>query len=131
MAGNPPWRGAFKLVAGATCHQWGEGILVDGIGSLHSSAGGSFALARAAQVANLRLAWQCSVQFNGCWRPSVGNRFTVYFARGVQRHRVLRCFGPVGFQEFYVGTIKKPRVLRGFGVQGGAQNGKNDMLKVF
>ena len=57
--------------------------------------------------------------------------FTVFFAHGVQKHRVLRCFGPFGVSEFFFGTIKKPCVLRGFGVPGGPRNGKNDMLKVF
>ena len=45
--------------------------------------------------------------------------------------RVLRCFGPFGVPEFHLGAIKKPRVLRGFEVQGGPRNGKNDLLKVF
>ena len=50
---------------------------------------------------------------------------------GSKKHRVLRCFGPFGVSDFHLGAIKKPRVLRGFGVQGGPRNGKNDMLKVF
>ena len=49
----------------------------------------------------------------------------------VQKHRVLRCFGLFGFEELSFGTIKKPRVLRGLGVQAGPRNRKNDMLKVF
>ena len=48
-----------------------------------------------------------------------------------KKRRVLRCFGPVVVSEFDFGTIKKPRVLHGFGVQGGPRNGKNDMWKVF
>ena len=40
----------------------------------------------------------------------------MYSAHGV---KVLRCFGPLGVPEFHLGAIKKPRVLRGFGVQGG------------
>ena len=45
--------------------------------------------------------------------------------------RVLRCFVAFGLAEIHLGTIKKPRVLRGFRVQGGPRNGKNDMSKVF
>ena len=55
----------------------------------------------------------------------------MFFARGVKKHRVLRCFVALGVPEIYLGTIKKPRVLRGFGVQGRPWTGKNDMLKVF
>ena len=51
--------------------------------------------------------------------------------RTVQKHRFLRCFGPFGLQEFSLGTVTKPRVLRGFGVQGRARKEKNDKLKVF
>ena len=39
--------------------------------------------------------------------------------------------GPSAFRNFILALSKKPRVLRGFGVQGGPRNGKNDMLKVF
>ena len=55
----------------------------------------------------------------------------MFFARGVKKRRVLRCFVALGVAEIHLGTIKKPRVLRGFGLQGGPRNGKNDMLKVF
>ena len=55
----------------------------------------------------------------------------MFCAYGVQKHRVLRCFGLFGAPEIHLGTIKKPRVLRGFRVQGGPRTGKNDMLKVF
>ena len=55
----------------------------------------------------------------------------MFFARGVQKRRVLRCFGPLGVPDFHLGAIKKPRVLRGLGVQGGARSGKNDMLEAF
>ena len=58
-------------------------------------------------------------------------QFTVYSARGVKKHRVLRCFGPFVVPEFDLGAIKKPCVLRGFGVQGLPRDGKNDMLKMF
>ena len=55
----------------------------------------------------------------------------MYSAHGVQKHRVLRCFVPFAVPEFHLGTIKKPRVLRGFGVQGRPRKGKNDKLKGF
>lgn len=35
------------------------------------------------------------------------------------------------FIKFYVGSIKKSRVLPGFGVQGGPGTEKNDKFKVF
>ena len=54
----------------------------------------------------------------------------MFFVRGVEKHRVSRCFVAFGAPEIDLGTIKKPCVLRGFGVQG-SRNGKNDMLKVF
>ena len=38
--------------------------------------------------------------------------------------------GPSAFRNFIL-ALSKNRVLRGFGVQGGPRNGKNDMLKVF
>ena len=37
---SPLTFGTFKMVAGAVCHRWYAGLLVDGIGSLHGSAGG-------------------------------------------------------------------------------------------
>ena len=55
----------------------------------------------------------------------------MFFARGVKKHRVLRCFVAFGVAEIHLGTIKKPRVLRGFGVQGRPRKGKNDKLKGF
>ena len=48
----------------------------------------------------------------------------------LKKRRVLRCFVALGVAEMHLGTIKKLCVLRGFGVQGGSWNGKNDMLKV-
>ena len=63
--------------------------------------------------------------------PPEPTQFTVFFARGVKKHRVLRCFVAFGVAEIHLGTIKKPRVLRAFGVQGVPRNGKNDMLTVF
>ena len=36
-----------------------------------------------------------------------------------------------GVAEIHLGTIKKPRVLLGFGVQGRPRKEKNDKLKVF
>ena len=36
-----------------------------------------------------------------------------------------------GVADIHLGTIKKPRVLRGFGVQGRPRKEKNDKLKVF
>ena len=38
---------------------------------------------------------------------------------------------PSWFRNFILVPSKKPRVLRGFGVQGGPRNGTNDMLTVF
>ena len=55
----------------------------------------------------------------------------MFFACGVKKRRVLRCFVAFGVAEMKLGTIKKPCVLRGFRVQGGSRTGKNDMLKVF
>ena len=43
--------GTFKLVAGAVCRRWHTGLLIDGIGSLHHSAGGPAALACVVQYA--------------------------------------------------------------------------------
>ena len=40
-------------------------------------------------------------------------------------------FVAFGVAEIDLGTIKKPRVLRGFGVQGRPRKEKNDKLKVF
>ena len=55
----------------------------------------------------------------------------MFFARGVKKHRVLRCFVAFGVAEIYLGTIKKLRVLRGFRVPGRPRKEKNDKLKVF
>ena len=58
-------------------------------------------------------------------------QFTVDSARGVQKHRVLRCFGPFDGQGFYLGDVQKPWFLRGFWLQGEEQIGKVGILKVF
>ena len=55
----------------------------------------------------------------------------MFFARGVKKHRVLRCFVAFGVAEIYLGTIKKPRVLRGFRVPGRHRKEKKDTLKEF
>ena len=47
------------------------------------------------------------------------------FARGVQKPRVLRCFGPFGGHGFHLGDVQKPWFLRGFGLQGGGKNRKS------
>ena len=39
--------------------------------------------------------------------------------------------GPLGVPEFHLGTIKNPRVLRGFWLQGGPWTVKIVQLKVF
>ena len=36
----------------------------------------------------------------------------------------LRCFGPFGLQEFYLGNVLKPPVLHGFGVRRGPERKK-------
>ena len=55
----------------------------------------------------------------------------MFFARGVKKRRVLRCFVALGVAEIYLGTLKKPRVLRGFGRQGELWAEKNVTLKGF
>ena len=54
----------------------------------------------------------------------------MFFARGVKKHRVLRCFVAFGVAEIHVGAMTKPRVLRGFWLQGGPWTEKNVKLKV-
>ena len=41
--------GAFKLVAGSLCHKWSSGLIIDGLSSLHRSAGGPAALSAAVE----------------------------------------------------------------------------------
>ena len=71
-------------------------------------------------------------------RPARGHlprtrAYVIYgvFARGVRKHRVLRCFVAFGVAEIHLGTIKKPRVLRGFRAPGRPRKEKNDKLKEF
>ena len=54
--------------------------------------------------------------------------FSRFFARGVRKQPcVLRSFVAFAVRECQLGTIKKPRVLRAFAVQGVPRNGENDL----
>ena len=48
----------------------------------------------------------------------------MYFACRAQKHRFLRCFGPLDGHGGDLGDVQKPWFLRGFGLQGGEKNGK-------
>ena len=57
--------------------------------------------------------------------------YGVLCLRCLKKHCFLRCFGPFGGKGFHLGDVTKPRLLRGFGLQEGAQGGKIGILRSF